>query len=282
MENGILEVILMLEIVFMHNSESKRIFGDGFVKNNKEKCKLIYNGDEKELKEYYQEFDNKDFIKFKLKFNNNTINMSHMFDRCKNIISIKFEENTNEIDIGSNNNSINNSQVNFTLENNPNSLSSSQNKELFYNNETELCKGIVSSIFSTAKANNSNNVSSESNLLIKNSSISFISKIIVTNMREMFSGCNSLKSLPDISKWNTSNVKYMNSMFSGCNSLISLPDISKWNISNVNEMNSMFYGCKALSLLPDISKWNTSNVNEMSGMFDGCINSLEIPSKFKK
>ena len=98
MENGILEVILYLEIVFMPNSESKRIFGDGFVKNNKEKCKLIYNGEEKELKEYYKEFDNKDLIKFKLKFNNNTVDMSYMFDCCRNIISIKFENN-NSINI---------------------------------------------------------------------------------------------------------------------------------------------------------------------------------------
>ena len=90
MENGILEVILYLEIVFKPKySESKRIFGEEFVNNNKEKCKLIYNGEEKELKEYYQEFDNKDLIKFKLKFNNNTINMSCMFDGCKNIKSIK-------------------------------------------------------------------------------------------------------------------------------------------------------------------------------------------------
>ena len=50
MENGILEVILDLEIVFMPKSKSKRIFGEKFVKNNKEKCKLIYNGEEKELK----------------------------------------------------------------------------------------------------------------------------------------------------------------------------------------------------------------------------------------
>ena len=94
MENGILEVILYLEIVFMPkseiekilfipNSESKRIFGEDFVENNKEKCKMIYNGEEKELKGYYQEFDNKDLIKFKLKFNNNTINMSCMFKKCK-------------------------------------------------------------------------------------------------------------------------------------------------------------------------------------------------------
>ena len=41
----------------------------------------------------------------------------------------------------------------------------------------------------------------------------------------MFSECYSLISLPDISKWNTSNVENMRYMFSGSNSLISLPDI---------------------------------------------------------
>ena len=43
----------------------------------------------------------------------------------------------------------------------------------------------------------------------------------------MFLGCNSLIALPDISKWNTSNVEDMSGMFRECNSLISLPDISK-------------------------------------------------------
>ena len=70
-------------------------------------------------------------------------------------------------------------------------------------------------------------------------------------------------------------------MFSRCRVLSSLSDISKWNTSNVNYMRSMFCGCNSLSSLPDISKWNTSNVMTLY-MFDGCINSLEIPSKFKK
>ena len=41
---------------------------------------------------------------------------------------------------------------------------------------------------------------------------------------------NSLQSLPDLSRWNTSNVIDMSFMFAGNNSLISLPDISNWNI----------------------------------------------------
>ena len=33
-------------------------------------------------------------------------------------------------------------------------------------------------------------------------------------------------------------------MFSGCNSLISLPDISKWKTYNVNDMSYMFNKCQ--------------------------------------
>ena len=39
-------------------------------------------------------------------------------------------------------------------------------------------------------------------------------------MSSMFNFCNSLKSLPDISKWDTKNVTNMSGMFSGCNKKI--------------------------------------------------------------
>jgi len=89
----------------------------------------------------------------------------------------------------------------------------------------------------------------------------------VTNMSYMFSNCYNL---PDISKWDTSNVKNMSYMFSN---YYNLPDISKWDTSNVTNMNGMFYGCKNT---PDISKWNTSNVNNMSSMFSCCNNIPDI------
>ena len=34
-------------------------------------------------------------------------------------------------------------------------------------------------------------------------------------------------------------------MFNNCTKLSSLPDISKWNTSNVNDMSCMFDGCKS-------------------------------------
>ena len=60
-------------------------------------------------------------------------------------------------------------------------------------------------------------------------------------MHQPFEGFSLLKSLPDISKWDTSNVVDMNGIFAGLNSIISLPDISKWNISNLICLFGMFF-----------------------------------------
>ena len=49
-------------------------------------------------------------------------------------------------------------------------------------------------------------------------------------MNNLFSHCESLESLPDISKWNTNNVTDINNLFSDWESLETLPDISKWYI----------------------------------------------------
>ena len=86
-------------------------------------------------------------------------------------------------------------------------------------------------------------------------------------MSSMFYNCLSLKKLPNISKWNISNVNNMSFMFYNCITLTELPDISKWNTCKVNNMNSIFEGCSSLKELPDISKWNTSNVNSMNSIF---------------
>ena len=52
-------------------------------------------------------------------------------------------------------------------------------------------------------------------------------------MGYMFNECTSLKTLPDILKWDTSSVTNMGYMFNECASLTSLPDISKWDTGNV-------------------------------------------------
>ena len=99
----------------------------------------------------------------------------------------------------------------------------------------------------------------------------------ITNMSCVFEGCRYLEFLPDISKWNTDNVTDMSYMFKGCEYLESLPDISKWNTKNVTNMEDMFQNCKALKYLPDISKWDTRNVNNMNRVFEECQNLKNLP-----
>ena len=72
--------------------EKLRIFGEIFVNNNKNKCKIIYKNKEYELKEYIEDIDNnydqKNLI-LKLRIFNKIINISNMFCECGSLISIK-------------------------------------------------------------------------------------------------------------------------------------------------------------------------------------------------
>ena len=99
----------------------------------------------------------------------------------------------------------------------------------------------------------------------------------VINMKYMFSGCKLLKYITDISEWDISNVSDLSYMFYNCESLKFISNISKWNISKVNNMNSMFYGCKLLTSIPDISNWSTSNVINMNSIFYGCKSLRYLP-----
>ena len=99
----------------------------------------------------------------------------------------------------------------------------------------------------------------------------------INNMSGIFRGCFLLYSLPDISKWNTSNVTNFSSMFMGCSNLEELPDISKWDTLKCKEMNNMFMGCSKLKKFPDISKWDVSSVTNMNSMFYGCSLISNLP-----
>ena len=71
------------------NDTQIRLFGEDFIKNNKDKCKYIYEDKEYELEEYYKLSNyNKDKLEIKLKGNNNIINMSYMFNDCSSLISL--------------------------------------------------------------------------------------------------------------------------------------------------------------------------------------------------
>ncbi len=101
----------------------------------------------------------------------------------------------------------------------------------------------------------------------------------VTNMSEMFYGCNGygLTNL-DISNFDTTNVTDMSGMFYGCRSytLTSL-DVSNFDTTNVTDMSEMFRDCYYLTSL-DVSNFDTTNVTDMSEMFRDCsyLTSLDV------
>ena len=90
----------------------------------------------------------------------------------------------------------------------------------------------------------------------------------VTDMQDMFSGCDNLTEIPLL---NTSKVTNMNNMFNDCNNLTEIPLL---DTSSVTSMISMFNGCKNLTEIPLL---NTSKVTNMNNMFNDCNNLTEIP-----
>ena len=206
-----------ISLIYNINKEDKviKIFGEEFVKNNINNCKMIVNNKEYKISEKFKiQNYNKDKVIIKLKGINKITNTSYMFYDCTKLYSLPDISKWNTSNVKD-----------------------------------------MSGIFS--------NCSSLSSL----PDISKWNTSRVNNMSHMFYNCSSLTSLPDISKWNTSNVKDMSAMFRYCSSLSSLPNISKWKTSNVNNVSYMFSDCSSLSSLPYIAGWNTSNVKDMSAMF---------------
>ena len=93
-------------------------------------------------------------------------------------------------------------------------------------------------------------------------------------MSGLFFHCSSLKSLPDISKWNTNNVTNMSGLFYNCSSLIYLPDISKFKTDNLIDILGIFADCCSLLKIPDISKWFINLKRISIEEIDEIINSL--------
>ena len=77
-----------------------RIFGEEFVKRNKNKFRIIYNNKEYPLKEYFEEIEMNcnpgEVINLKLKFLHNILNLGDMFHYCLNLLSIIDDEKVNE------------------------------------------------------------------------------------------------------------------------------------------------------------------------------------------
>ena len=255
-----------------------KIFGETFVKNNRNICKIIYNSKEEEIKEYMQKPLENDLLKIKLKGLKKLLSFERMFENCTLLLNLPDISNLNTIKI-----------VNISyLFSQCHSLKSLPDISKWDTSNVVDMKGLFSGCISLSSLpdiskwniNNVENISGIFDSCTSLTSIPDISKWNTNKIKEMtcvYNRCYSLKYLPDISKWNTNNVESMKSMFGGGYSLLSFPDISKWNISKVTTINRLFVNCKKLSFLPDISKWDIKNVNDISYLFSGCHSLRSLP-----
>ena len=110
------------------------------------------------------------------------------------------------------------------------------------------------------------------------------------SLSNSFAGCRALVTVPNMEKWDTSNVTDMGFLF--INSPAFNQDIHGWDTSKVTQMAFVFSGAEAFNqdiggwdtssvtgmvytfqgakaFNQDISSWKTSKVTEMAGMFYG-------------
>ena len=179
------------------NDIKVRIFGENFVKNNKNICQIIYEDECCELTQFLniKNLENNKILEIKLIGINNFVDASYMFYDCESLKSLPDIPNWNTKNV-------------------------TDMSHMFWG-----CKSLISlpdiSNWNTKNVTNMSRMFFGCLSLISLPDISKWNTNNVTNMSFMFACCKSLISLPDISKWNTIDTMYMNdmNMFFLCQSL---------------------------------------------------------------
>lgn len=97
----------------------------------------------------------------------------------------------------------------------------------------------------------------------------------ITDMSELFSGCENLSISPYGWGFDTSNLTNISSMYNECKSLVDGGNISSLNTSNVTDISKLFNGCRMLQIA-DFSNCDLSKVTKVTDMFRGCENLGQI------
>ena len=263
------------------NPKEIRLFGDKFVENNKNKCKIIIDKNEEKLIAWWEidkTYKNEEFLEITLNGLTKVTNMSHIFNGCSTLISFDDISNLDMKNV---------TDISFmfygcsSIEAMPDISNWDTSKVTDIESIFSYCQKIRYlpdiSKWKTDNVTNMSYIFYECSALLSIPNISKWNTSKVSQLNSIFSRCSSINSLPDISNWNTENVTNMGSMFEGCTNLNYLPDLSYWNTKNVTDMDSMFSNCSSLKSLPDISKWNTSNVATMRNMFSYCTSLENLP-----
>ena len=93
------KMIYTKNLSILFENDNIRILGNDFVKNNKNKGKLIINNKKNKLKEFINRNEIKgDKIKINIILNIEISNISHLFDNCYKLKEIFFCDDTRFVD----------------------------------------------------------------------------------------------------------------------------------------------------------------------------------------
>ena len=97
--NNTNEMIIIYKINGKDNQDEDKyeikLFGEKFIENNKNNCKIIIDNKEQDLIEYLKINKNEKILKIKLKEIKTITNMSYMFYGCKSLTSLPDISNWN-------------------------------------------------------------------------------------------------------------------------------------------------------------------------------------------
>ena len=287
--NNITDKINQMSIIYeIHKNMDKiRLFGNSFVKNNKNNCYLLIDGKQNELVAQLNLNDNqksKNTLEIKLiEIKNKSINnIDYMFFNCTFLKSLPdisnwFLKNTTSI---------------YAMFYNCISLLSlpeltQLDKEKIFDMNYHLygCNSLECLLYiSKWETKDMTNIDSsyfDSFLLDKLEDLSECDGKVLYETDEGIDNSDSDSELDDdldyhkkFKHWKKrkkkkdDNTVDMSYMFHGCASLKNVPDFSRWNIKKkVTNVTGMFAGCTSLKSFPDLSRLNINHGIKKKSLF---------------
>ena len=197
-----------------------RILSKEFVKNNKNKGRIVYRNKKYLFKEFFELKNIKiDKLKLGMILIEGHCNKSSMFKDCSSLIQIKYD-----------NIIYNREDILFR-----------DKKYLYFifYQEKEICNYYI---------DYNKNINEESDFL----------KLTNLLLNQTFYNCPPLTLLKGLLKWYNKDVIEENHIFSTCKSILFIPDYSISDANNNCDIENKFYNCFNLPFLPDISNSNNN------------------------
>ena len=255
------------------------IFGETFVKNNKNNIELIINRKPNKLVDKYVLLKGKNVIKMIIK--NDLKNIEEMFNGCKTLVNINPLKDLDIKYITSMNGIFNgcNSLKDIKPLENWNVSKIEDLSYLFYS-----CKSLTDinplKNWDVSICKKFKRMFSECNFLSDISALKNWNVSNGDNFSGMFYECYYLEDLTPLNNWNVSNCYDFGHMFGRLKILTDLTRLKNWNVAKSENFKCTFYECKKLSDLKPLQNWDVSLCEDFSYMFEGCVSLSDISPLF--